>query len=50
MVRIEVIRNTLVYRNMGVDRTIVYEVLQAGSVASKNYSASLHVSCSDFLP
>ena len=30
MVRPEVIRNTLVYRNMDVDRTIVYEVLQNG--------------------
>jgi len=28
MVRPEVIRNTLVHRNMDVDRTIVYEVLQ----------------------
>jgi len=30
MVRIEVIRNTLVHRCMDVDRTIVYEVPQNG--------------------
>jgi uncharacterized protein YutE (UPF0331/DUF86 family) len=30
MVRPEVIRNTLVYRNKDVDRTIVYEVLRNG--------------------